>query len=132
MTEDQAGRVLALMARPFNVSVDPSLLESWYQSALERVDYDTGLAVARSLIESSEWMPRPAQFNAAMRQRRSPERQALTPVSTLGALEAAAVNSEVGQAWIGEIRRTMAGEVAHSSGPCAECARQQERVDGPS
>lgn len=75
VNEAEAARVLKLLARPYSVAIDAQLAEVWFNAALSRCEYASALVIARQLIEVSRFMPRPAEFNEAIRARIAPERR---------------------------------------------------------
>jgi len=72
MNDAQAARVVKFMARTFREEVDELLLEAWFECCLHSVDYDQGMELARELVSTSEYMPRPAHFNELVRRDRKP------------------------------------------------------------
>lgn len=84
MNELEAGRVVKLIARPHNVTVDEELLDVWYNAALATRDYEESLFIARTLTEHCKFMPKPSEFNEIARQRAAPARSKALPAPAAG------------------------------------------------
>lgn len=69
MNSEQAMRVLKILCRAHLVTPDASLLDVWYNAALEKVDYGIGLEIARDLAGSKDRMPKPVHFNDLVKAR---------------------------------------------------------------
>lgn len=106
MTKDEAARVMRLICRPYNVAIDDALLQVWWDAALERSDYDTGLSVARDLVKHNTFMPRPAEFNTLMRRRTDPMRDS---IAAIGPGDSWKPNRELAARMLGEMRATVRG-----------------------
>lgn len=63
MNESEAIDVVTFIAAPYNRPVDPALVGTWYQAALQRVDVADAMDVAVELLNGAEFMPTPAHFN---------------------------------------------------------------------
>lgn len=74
MTRDEGARLLAALHGNWpQVPIDDAVTMTWFSSAFERCDFQTGLAAVLRLVESEERFPTIARFNE---QRRAIERRA--------------------------------------------------------
>jgi hypothetical protein len=70
MDRKQATNVMARLAATFSATtITEDVAEIWYESALQGIDYDLGLRVARRLADtqSDPWLPTPARFSEVRR-----------------------------------------------------------------
>lgn len=131
MNHTEAAQLVSIMAAAHRVEVTDDLMEVWWRAALERVDYQTGLDAAMHLVETSEFMPRPASFNQAVTQLRLRAARENVPAlgtSSAGELPrpASSVVEDQQRRFTSMWREALAesaakGQHNHNPGPCRVC-----------
>jgi hypothetical protein len=105
MTRDEAIRVVKLLAKPHNVSVDAALVDVWFNACLARTDFVDGLAIARELASTARFLPKPVEFTAIAKRRDGADRK---PLKTLGESEWAP-NETLAKQQLSEMRSKLHG-----------------------